>query len=60
VRVLQEQILELVARRQELRARGAGRGELEANRLALIQSQQQLSLALIGQHADLVQDRAAA
>lgn len=53
VSLLQEQILELVARRQELRARGACQRELEANRLALIQSQQQLSLALIGQYADL-------
>jgi hypothetical protein len=53
VRVLQKQILELVAKRQELRARAAGHRELEANRLALIHSQQQLSLALIGQHADL-------
>jgi hypothetical protein len=50
VLVLQERILELVAERQELRARAAGHGELEANRLALVHSQQQLSLALIGQH----------
>lgn len=53
VSVLQERILELVAKRQELRAHGATHAELEANRLALIKSQQQLSLALIGQHADL-------
>jgi hypothetical protein len=52
VLVLQERIRELVAARQELRARAAAHRELEANRLALLQSQQQLSLALIGEHAD--------
>lgn len=60
VLVLQTRILELVAKRQELRARDAGHRELEANRVALVHSQQQLSLALIGQHADSVHDRVAA
>lgn len=44
VLVLQKRTFELVAKHQELRARAAGHRELEANRLALIQSQQQLSL----------------
>jgi hypothetical protein len=60
VLVLQERILELVAQRQELRARAAGHGELEANRLELIHCQQQLSLGLIAQHAELAQLRPAA
>jgi hypothetical protein len=60
VLVLQERIRELVATRQELRARAAGPLELEANRLALLQSQQQLSFALIGEHAGLEHERAAA
>jgi hypothetical protein len=57
---LQSRIRELVAKRQELRARGAGHGELEANRLALLHTQQQLSVALIGEHAELAHDRTAA
>lgn len=57
---LQERIRELVGKRQELRAGAAGHEELEANRLALLHSQQQLSMALIGEHAELAHARAAA
>jgi hypothetical protein len=60
VLLLRETILDLVAQRQELRSRTAGHDELEANRLALVRSQRQLSYALIGQHRDLAHDRAAA
>lgn len=60
VLLLRETILELVAKRQELRSRTAGHGELEANRLELVHSQQQLSYALIGQHGGLAHGRAAA
>lgn len=58
--VLRKRIRELVAKRQELRARAAGHEELETNRLALLHSQQQLSLALIGEHAELARGDARA
>jgi hypothetical protein len=60
VLALRETILNLVAKRQELRSRTAGHDELEANRLELVHSQQQLSYALIGHHGDPAHDRAAA
>lgn len=60
VLVLQETILDLVAKRQGLRTRAVSHDELEANRLELVHSQQRLSYALIGQHGDLTHSRAAA
>lgn len=47
---LQEELRVLVAERQAMRDREAGRDELESNRLELAQRQRQLSDALIGRH----------
>jgi hypothetical protein len=47
---LQEELRILVAKRQAMRERDAGRDELESNRLELAQRQRQLSHALIDRH----------
>lgn len=47
---LQEELRVLVAERQAMREREAGRDELESNRLELAQRQRQLSHVLIGRH----------
>lgn len=47
---LQEELRVLVAERQAMREREAGRDELESNRLELAQRQRQLSRALIHRH----------
>jgi hypothetical protein len=50
VEALQDELLILVAERQAMRERDAGRDELESNRLQLSQRQRQLSQALIDRH----------
>ncbi len=47
---LLDRVAALVARRQELRARGAGRTELEQNRAQITRAQWDLSRALIARH----------
>jgi hypothetical protein len=47
---LQEELRSLVAERQAMRDRDAGRDELETNRLDLARRQRQLSYALIDYH----------
>ena len=47
---LLDRVAALVARRQELRAAGAGRTELERNRAAITRAQWDLSRALIARH----------
>ena len=48
--VLLDRVAALVARRQELRAAGAGRTELEQNRAQITRAQWDLSRALIARH----------
>jgi hypothetical protein len=48
---LQEELRVLVAQRQAMRERQAGRDELESNRLELGERQRQLSHALIRSHS---------
>jgi hypothetical protein len=50
VEVLREELRGLVAERQAMREREAGRDELESNRLELALRQRQLSHALIDRH----------
>jgi hypothetical protein len=47
---VQEELRVLVAERQAMREREAGRDELESNRLELARRQRQLSHALIGRY----------
>jgi hypothetical protein len=47
VECIQEAVGRLVAERQALHARGAGRDELESNRLELVRRQQELGHAMI-------------
>jgi hypothetical protein len=55
---LEEGIRGLVTTRQALRDRGAGRSQLESNRLELVRLQWQYSYALIGSHRAGLGDRA--
>ena len=50
VESLADEIAEIVVERQRLRAGGAGRAELEANRRSLADAQNRLSLLLIERH----------
>lgn len=60
IRALSEAITDLLVERQRLRDGGAGRRELEANRLELARLQHQFAIAVIGHHCSLLSDRAAA
>jgi hypothetical protein len=51
VEALERVLSYLVTERQRLRASGAGRSELEANRLAIVSIQAHLGQALGAQHA---------
>lgn len=50
VKQLTDTLRRLVAKRQALRDNGAGRAELEYNRLEIVRRQQELSHALIESH----------
>jgi hypothetical protein len=50
VKQLTDTLRRLVAKRQALRDHGAGRAELEHNRLEIVRRQQDLSQALIESH----------
>jgi hypothetical protein len=55
VECIQQAVRRLVAERQNLHARDAGRDELESNRLELVRRQQDLARALIARclgHSD--------
>jgi hypothetical protein len=60
VEQLEEGIRGLVRERQALRDRGAGRSQLESNRLELVRLQWQYSYALIDSHLAALAERAAA
>jgi hypothetical protein len=60
VEQLEEGIRRLVTERQALRGRGAGRSQLESNRLELVRLHWQYSYALIASHLAGLADRAAA
>jgi len=59
VECIQDAVRMLVAERQALHERDAGREELESNRLELVGRQQQLSYALIDRHIRSVERNAA-
>ena len=59
VECIQEAVRMLVATRQALHERDAGRTELESNRLELVARQQQLSHALIDRYIRHAEPKAA-
>ncbi len=48
---LRTRLSELVQERQRLRERGVGHAELERNRIAIVEAQQELGRVLIAQHS---------
>ena len=59
VECIQEAVRMLVAKRQAMHERDAGRAELESNRLELVSRQQQLSHALIDRYVRRAERKAA-